>query len=204
MSAEISPQPLYGASFLPGAHHPHCTRHGHHLIWVLSRPLCLGCMCLYSGVLVGFSVSAILRPTGVAFATWAALHLILVSPTTVQPFIQLKWFKILARFALGLATGSYFVTGILSVNAPVSPGLFLVSLPLAFAAVLIGLLRLRRAYPDDPCRQCPLGVFPTCEWNLPRLLATNEDPLLQKALAPKNSSQVAGTDALDCSRPDCR
>ena len=185
----LPPLPLHGASFLPGAHHPHCERHRHHLLWVGSRPLCLGCTCLYSGAVVGFGLGLLSRRTPLSFVPWLALHLVLTGPTAIQPFFQRKWFKIGSRAALGIASGSYFITGLVSVVPPVSRPVFFASLPLVFLLVFWALTRLRRRFAHNPCVSCPLGAFPTCDWNLPRLLAANPDSDLLRAINRERSEK---------------
>lgn len=168
-------------AFLPGAHHPHCDRHAGHLLWVRGRPLCLGCACMGSGLLVGLSVSAMLGHH-LPFAEWFGLHVALVAPTALQPWLQYKPFKIAARFGLGTATGSYLLGAFFFATLPQPSLLTLALLLLICAASAWGLLGLRARRPNDPCAACPLGMFPTCSWNLPRLLESMSDPLLAAAL----------------------
>ena len=52
------------------------------------------------------------------------------------------------------------------------------SVLLAFASGFAALYVWRQRRINNPCDGCPLGTFPTCDWNMPRLLAQNaQDPL---------------------------
>jgi hypothetical protein len=100
---------LHGSAYRFGAHHPHCDRHRHHLIWVFGHPFCLGCTCMYSGVALGSFLAVSRNWADCSFFVWVCLHLVLILPTVLQPWIQHKTFKIMARLLLGISTGSYFV-----------------------------------------------------------------------------------------------
>jgi hypothetical protein len=173
----LKPLPLYGGSYLSGAHHPHCSRHSNHLIWFGRRPLCLGCTCIYTGAAIGAVAAFALQTSSVAPGPWLFVHLSLLIPTALQPFVQNRIFKMFARTILGVASASYFITGALYVLPPVPRLVFVGALPVMFIVVWRVLSGLRKAYAKDPCRSCPLGVFPTCEWNLPRLIAANPEIL---------------------------
>lgn len=175
-----------GGAFLWGAHHPHCDRHFNHLLWIAGHPLCLGCGCLYSGIFVGLFIGPLLGNIG--FESWIALHGALVAPTAIQPFLQAKLFKIVARTLLGVATSSYWLSGVLFTEFPVPRLTAVLMMAIAFAIVLAGLTGLRRRFPADPCRDCPLGRYPTCEWNLPRLLGPIGDAELLRAVETRQFS----------------
>lgn len=173
---------LHGADFAWGAHHPHCDRHDAHLLWVGKHPLCLGCTCLYLGSGFGALAAVAFPIANLSFFYWTGIHLLLVAPSTAQPWIQAKLYKIAARLALGGAAGSYVLTGLFQTHFLVSSiwawrGLVI----LALLVVAKLLLTLRARKPADPCSACPLGRYPTCDWNLPRLLSVN--PQLQQTQA---------------------
>ncbi len=184
----IEVQPIHGASYLWGAHHPHCDRHRNHLIWICRHPLCLGCTCLYTGATVGSVGTLFLDWDAFGFAMWAAIHFFLVLPTAAQPWCQRKVYKIVARFFLGLAAGSYLVSGFFAVKFGPSRPAWALAVVFAFAAVMHLLVTLRRLKPSDPCSKCPLGMYPTCEWNRERLLAENSEPVLVAALESYGNS----------------
>lgn len=195
--------PLSGASFLTGAHHPHCDRYRHHLIWFLGHPLCLGCTCLYCGMLVGIPLTLAVDWSQVYLVSWVSVHLIALLPTALQPWCRRKSFKIVSRTILGICITSYFISGLLLLSPAMYPTLFRSAVPVAFIVGYKTLTALRNRRIDDPCETCPLGVFPTCEWNLPRLLAENSDPMLLEALTDVRGKLRAhiGSDAVYQGRP---
>jgi uncharacterized membrane protein len=174
MLGQMKPLPL-GGGFLRWAHHPHCDRYSNHLLWIGEHPFCLGCTCMYSGMLSGVILTTFLEWSTVQFEGWVALHLILLLPTIIQPWFQNKTFKIISRFTLGFNIASYFVSGLLLISPPFSVWLFRALVVIMF---LIGqrlIKHIRNHYTYNPCSDCPLGSFPTCEWNLPRLLEANPE-----------------------------
>lgn len=171
--AGVMVEPFH-AGFLPGAHHPHCPRHSHHLLWIRGRPLCLGCTCMTAGTVVGLVLGVIVANRSTSTLAWMLPHVGLVAPTALQPWVQAKAFKVVARTALGLASGSYGVGLALGAPLPEPRLISIVGLIVLFLASLFSLLWLRGRRPNDPCKACPQGVFPTCEWNLPRLLGGDD------------------------------
>jgi hypothetical protein len=168
-----------GSGMLRWAHHPHCSRHDHHLVRPFGRPLCLGCTSVALGAPLGIGFACMMHWQSWAMWQWVALHLLMLAPTVVQPLIQRKTFKIVARGLLGAVSASYLISGLFQVNFFAPTWLFKISVIVAFSVLLKILLVWRNHRTSDPCSNCPLGTFPTCEWNLPRLLAANpHDSLL--------------------------
>jgi len=83
------------------AHHPDCGRHDHHLVRPFGVPLCLGCVGMYSGIVLGGAALLLFRPEWGAWSTYA-LALAVFAPTFGQPFIQVRAYKLPARVLLGL------------------------------------------------------------------------------------------------------
>lgn len=164
---------IQAGAFLPGAHHPHCDRYAHHLIWIGRRPICLGCMSAAIGAMLGLLAALSINWANVSVGLWAVGHLLALSPTAVQPWLQRKYFKIGSRALLGATVVSYSVSGALLIRVPVNRPLWLLLMALMFWAVYAALRRVRDSQTDDPCEACPLGRYPTCDWNLPSLL---QDP----------------------------
>lgn len=158
------------AEFLRGAHHPHCARHSHHLIWVAGRPLCLGCTCLGLGLVLGAMLGPALARASNDWAPWLAIHAAMTAPTAAQPWVQAKPFKVAARTLVGVASGSYGVGLLMAAPLPEPRLIAQACLGALFLASFAFLLWLRARRPDNPCVGCPEGAFPTCDWNLPRLL----------------------------------
>lgn len=163
------------------AHHPHCDRHLHHLIWLRGRPLCLGCTSMAIGIPLGLAVAASIPWAAVSLPAWVAGHVLLVAPTALQPLIQKKAFKMAARVALGAASASYLLSGLVLQSYFSNVWLWRASVLLAFASGFVVLYAWRQRRINNPCDGCPLGTFPTCDWNMPRLLAANDhNPLWLK------------------------
>ena len=167
-----------GGGLLRFAHHPHCDRHIHHLIWVKGQPLCLGCTSMAIGVPIGLAVAAIIPWDSMALPLWIIGHALFVAPTAVQPLVQKKSFKIAARVLLGAASASYFLSGLVLQSYFANVWLWRACVLLAFSTGFFILYQWRKKRINNPCETCPLGIFPTCDWNMPRLLAqNNQDPL---------------------------
>ena len=160
------------------SHHPHCDRHIHHLIWVNGRPLCLGCTSMAIGVPIGLTVAALIPWASIMLPLWIIGHALFVAPTAMQPLIQKKSFKIAARVLLGATSASYFLSGLVLQSYFANVWLWRACVLLAFSIGFLILYKWRQKRINNPCDSCPLGIFPTCEWNMPRLLAqNNQDPL---------------------------
>lgn len=167
---------LNGSSYLWGAHHPHCKRYGHHLIWIKGHPLCLGCTSVYTGIIIGIPVAMTTNWSLFSLTGWILFHLILLVPTVSQPAIQKKPYKIISRFLLGVCVAIYWLSGFFFFHPPsMNAWLFRFLVVIAFIIGFKLLFQYRNRLLDNPCNKCPLGEYPTCDWNLPRLLAENEE-----------------------------
>ncbi len=173
---------LPAGGHLPGAHHPHCDRYNHHLLWVRGYPLCLGCVCMYSGMIIGLPLVFLVSWQWFSLSNWVALHCVLLIPTLLQIRLQTKGFKIFSRLVLGICITSYWAGGVLFFQPPFNIWVFRISLAVVFLVLYNLLSQVRNRYEDDPCSTCPLGTYPTCEWNLPRILNETQDPILEQAL----------------------
>lgn len=181
------------SDYLPFAHHPHCQRHDNHLIWIRGHPYCLGCLCLYSGLVLGLALGLMVGPAQPDSVRWLLIHIPFAIPTLFQPWIQNKPFKVASRTALGLGMGSFVSSGLLFGVCDVAllfTRLFvLIVVPSGYAV----LSYLRAKYTHDPCKDCPLGTYPVCEWNLPRLLNQNPNRMELTMFADESDG---GTDSL--------
>jgi len=143
---------------------------------------------MYSGIGLGVVVTPFVPWELSNLAVWIAVHLAAVAPTALQPWLQSKPFKIAARFCLGLASASYFLSGWRIDQGWMPVWLFLLLMTGVFAICFKALFVARTRFTADPCANCPLGDYPTCDWNLPRLLNENRtDELLHLALANRES-----------------
>jgi hypothetical protein len=177
-----APKYLNGSNFLWGSHHPHCDRHNHHLIWIFNHPFCLGCTCMYSGIAIGCLTYPLINWISISIWLWIPIHLTLLIPTLFQPWVQRKSYKIFARTTLGFCISSYLISGLFQIKAPfeLNPWVFRLAVLVAFILGIKLLTNIRKRKLNDPCQNCPLGVFPTCEWNLPRLLKHNPQKAIFK------------------------
>ena len=153
------------------AHHPPCDRHDNHLIYVAGRPLCLGCLCMGSGISLG--AGAIFFAEGLSdfsLVTWVVAHAVLVFPTGLQPWLQQKPYKIFARTLVGFASATWCLGALDLGPTPASIPLWFwgPACILFFYLVAKAMLLLRERVSKSPCHDCPRGVFPTCSWNLER------------------------------------
>ena len=82
----------------------------------------------------------------------------------LQMKIQVKWFKIVARFALGF--GSSLLLASTLIFLPIDAVGLLVRLIVLFSYIYLVkfALALRSKNIDDPCDGCEKGAFPLCEW----------------------------------------
>jgi|GEM_PF-3521707 hypothetical protein len=89
------------------------------------------------------------------------------------PFLQIKfqqrWFKILARTALGIGGTLVLVPTIILIPLSISGLISRILIIGVFAMLAQIALNKRSQNKDDPCDDCPEGAFPLCGWNLPDL-----------------------------------
>ncbi|MBY0279873.1 hypothetical protein K2Z84_31440 [Candidatus Binatia bacterium] len=141
-----------------------------------------------SGLVVGLLLAIICEGFPESAWSWGALHIGLVGPTALQPWLQWKPYKIAARLLLGVGTATWTI-GCLT---PERTQLGLVAQFAVGLATLItvgkALYWLRERKAVSPCSACPLGAYPTCSWNLPRVFDGAADPSLVEALALAVSS----------------
>ena len=97
-------------------------------------------------------------------------------------------YKIIARVTLGVCVSAYLFSGLFLLNPPVNVWLFRALIIIAFACGFKILSYMRNRYTYNPCSDCPLGTFPTCEWNMPRLLNENSDINLRVILQNQSRS----------------
>lgn len=177
----VQPRKLTGSEYRPFAHHPHCERHGHHLIWIMNRPLCLGCVCMYGGIALSPLIQWFLPWMALSYWQWGIVFAGLLAPTAAQPWMQRKAFKVVSRSMLGVCIGLFGI-GLIRIDYPVPGWAWRLSAALLAMVLWRGLLLLRQSRPNNPCSSCELGTYPTCDWNLPRLLRKTEDPVLRAAI----------------------
>ncbi len=146
---------------------------------------------MYPGIALALVAVFFIHVGSPAHDFWTAFWVALAAlgcavPTFFQPFIQRRWYKIPARFLLGvgfgLVAGAAFLVPGTAVGWAIRGALVVSTVGLGTAA-----LRLRARRLDDPCRGCPWGAFPVCAHNLPALRRIREqggpDPFVDALLA---------------------
>jgi hypothetical protein len=146
------------------AHHPTCSRHSSHLIYLFSVPLCLGCFSMLCGSLLGFAATRFSPLLELELAHWLSLHTCLVIPTLFQPSIQNKTYKIFARSLLGAASCTWCI-GAFAIHYPyIQQPLWALSSMAWLALCTALLLAVRRRYTPNPCTDCKEAIYSTCDW----------------------------------------
>ncbi len=163
------------------AHHPDCGRYDHHLLRPFGVSLCLGCTCASLGAvtaLVAGIIIALPQSTEGSLLLYGGALVVGSAPAFVQPYLQKRWFKIPARFALG---AGLMGAGIAAWCAPWTYAGLAAKLSICLAT--LAFFRLALAYRqkrlDNPCAGCPWGGFPLCAHNLEKmreLRAKETDP----------------------------
>ena len=144
------------------SHHPVCDRYNDHLLSIGEIRLCLGCTCLYVGIFLGLLLLVVLGGIMTDFTMTWLFSLALFIPTLVQVKYQKKSYKIIARTLLGISIVLMFYSILFMI--PWNP------VGIIFKLIFISLFylvysytnRYRRENIDDPCRECPSGVYPFC------------------------------------------
>ena len=145
------------------AHHPDCYRYNHHLARPFGISVCLGCLGLGTGFLLGFFLYF--------FEPWGQLNLgynfllsiSLLVPTIVQPHFQKRSFKFPSRMLLGLAIWIVLFGTILK-NDWISGGGLISAIVITLICFQIKkwMLNYRAGYTKIPCIDCPHGKYPLC------------------------------------------
>lgn len=185
-----SSQKLHHSKFLRGAHHPHCQYHRNHLIWIGNRPFCLGCTSLYSGISIGIIASLTIHWHYVSFLLWLFICFFLLIPTVFQPKVQQRYFKIGARFLLGVSTAFFWVGGLLIQEYPFDRWIFIFLMTLTFYLVFRLFRYIRKTFTKSPCDSCPLGTYPFCSWNISNLTIDIRDSSLLEAISQNNIETI--------------
>lgn len=165
---EVQRQPRF-------AHHPLCSCYDNHLVRVVGHAICLGCLCLGCGILLGTLGLAFLYATSAdsllftSVLTGITAGVVLYLPALIQPFCQWKWFKIASRLSLGVSIAVLWNTAAFVLpNSTTGYGLRLLFL-LVFVSVFKLTLKYRSRHTPNPMQSCNRGCYPFCEGNRDRL-----------------------------------
>lgn len=172
---------------MPFSHHPHCDKYHNHLIWFFERPFCLGCLCAYLGIFLGLCFGFYIEWNTRSEISWALIFLAILLPSFLQPWLQIKIYKVISRTLLGVAVG-LSLHGIFKIETEISRILFIIIyLSIAFSLYKLFIF-IRNSNLDNPCNDCELGVYPTCDWNLNRLIQTTGNQKLINDIFPSSNN----------------
>jgi hypothetical protein len=166
--SEVQSQPRW-------SHHPTCSCYDHHLIRVGGYSLCQGCFCLAVGIFIALGVIAFhshadIVPSVLLSPFWTILiGVVFYLPSLVQPFFQVRPFKVASRMCLGISVVvlSYEVLYLLPFNWT-GAGLRLLSV-FIFRYVYRLTQDFRHRHTPDPSAHCDKGCYPFCDGNRQRL-----------------------------------
>ena len=158
----------------PFAHHPTCSCFDQHVIRVGGAALCLGCVSMASGLIlgsVGLLVASQIDPQ--LILTFGCVRLVAIGtacyiPTVLQLFLQNKYFKILSRALLGVGVVLLWFGAIVLLPSTPSGMLLRVVFVVAFLGVGAATLALRKRRSREIWQTCKYGGFPFCAENLHR------------------------------------
>jgi len=169
-------------SFDRFAHHPVCTKFNNHLLLILNRSLCLGCTCLFVGLLVGI-IPAFL--TWFWHADWLftwGFGIFCFLPTVIQTFRRgsiPKKLKIFSRTLLGIAVAFFLVSIIRRENLfEMALGVVIFWISMKFFA------NMRHRYSTSPCDSCTEGIYPFCSARLDDIRQINRNSQDEETNAP--------------------
>ena len=168
------------STFRWGAHHPDCSFHDHHILRILGRPLCLGCVCLCTGATMGLIFLWILPIQNFSWPMITMIGLGMAPLPYFQMHFQQKWFKIFARTGLGIGS-VLFIGGPLFFASINWQGVLVRVLTIGIYVLLVrhALARRQRTM-NEPCNGCIEGVFPLCSWNKDKIIAASTNPRLDQ------------------------
>lgn len=144
----------------------------------MKHPFCLGCVSMYSGIVVGLFLLWILHSLDISWEVILLIGLGLSPLPYLQMHFQKKWFKTLARGGLGIGTALFI--GAPLFFAPISTQGILTRIAIIGIYVVLSrhALARRQRTMNRPCDTCTEGVFPLCSWNKDKILSASNDPNL--------------------------
>ena len=192
-----------------GAHHPDCSFHDHHVIRIMNHPFCLGCVSMYSGIVLGVLILFIMYSLNFNWLTIWLIGLGFIPLPYLQMHYQIKWFKIFARVGLGIGS-VLFIGGPLFFTAVDTKGNTIRVLVIAVYIILVRhALSRRQKTMNRPCDTCTEGVFPICSWNKDLIIEASKngdldeegrefmEMVAQSLTVPQNERMVLALSASD-------
>ncbi len=152
------------------AHHPACKYHHNHIIWAGKLPLCLGCSMMACGIVAGILLVPHLEfLTAQPFYVLLAIGVLLYIPAICQIWIQVKAYKMLARFCLGVAVVLLVYAGLWLTPWSLVGLILRVGFLGEFYLVWYLTLKIRSKHSRSPCDRCQEGRFPVCSYTNGRI-----------------------------------
>ena len=146
------------------SHHPACGRFGHHVVRIMGRDVCMGCLFVYPSALVTMLVLLFLAPVVHLsylhiFALGCALFAIAVARRAFWTGLRNKMAHMTFRIVLGVSLGSVVIAVAMAPGLMVRVGLSLVVIGTWAAYQLYGWTAMVAS-----CRRCPgYRDFPRCK-----------------------------------------
>lgn len=178
------------------AHHPICDCYDNHLIRLGNHSLCLGCTCVGCGVfLAAVSLLAgwLMEVTPKNLSSWIPTivwGLLFFLPTLIQPFCQIKIFKIVSRTSLGVSVVLLCYGGLLLLPLNTNGYLLRIFFVVCFFCTYKLTCWHRRKFTREPTTKCDTSCYPFCSGNKVHLTriysrlikrAEKSDPLIEFA-----------------------
>ncbi|MGB3691845.1 MAG: hypothetical protein WA865_18045 [Spirulinaceae cyanobacterium] len=107
--------------------------------------------------------------TSLPFQVLLFLGVVLYIPAILQIWIQVKFYKILSRFLLGVAVVFLFYAGLWLTPLSFLGWILRAGFLACFGIVWNLTLKIRSIYSVSPCQHCPSGRFPICSYTIPRI-----------------------------------
>ena len=153
------------------AHHPTCKCYENHLLRIAGHPICLGCLCVSMGVSLALlflctTYAYSVQPPFLRSCFWTEMMgVILFLPTLVQPFAQLKPYKIISRISLGIAIVLLWHGAIFLLPFNVIGILLRTVFLLVFVFTFRLALAYRKRLTPEPSVCCSHERYPLCDGN---------------------------------------
>ena len=201
------------------AHHPVCDCYNNHLIRIGHHSLCLGCTCVGCGILLAtasLSAGWLMETLPKNLSSWISavgLGLLFFLPTLVQPFCQIKLFKIASRTSLGVSVVLLCYGGLLLLPLNKNGYLLRVFFVMCFFCTYKLTCWYRQKFTREPKTKCGIARYPFCSGNqvyLTRIYnrliqrAEKSDPLVEFArnLITSGDGSFSIENPSPCTAPD--
>ena len=175
----------------------------------MNHPFCLGCVSMYSGIVIGALVFFALNAQDIRWESIMLIGVGLMPFPYLQMHFQKKWFKILARFGLGIGSACFIGAPLFLADFDVRGVLIRITIISIYVLLARHALSRRQRKMNRPCDTCTEGVFPLCSWNKDKILSASKNVELdqegkeflqmvaQSVCAPPHERMVVALSASD-------